>query len=230
MRGRVFVEANVLEAGAPLTLSPTESHYLVRVRRATAGDAIEVLDGVAARHRGVVDDADPKACRITVGDPVVAVAPPRRLVLMAIVDAKAVAEALTGASEAGATELVAVRTQRAAPSLPSPQRLHKIVHAAQRQCGRARPLAIRGPVALPDALDEVRAAAIPGWVCALQGGPAPSLSDGAAAVLVGPEGGLTDQEIERALTAGFEPLGLGPHVQRTPTAIISALARLHPCA
>ena len=46
------------------------------------------------------------------------------------------------------------------------------------------------------------------------------------ALLIGPEGGLTEQEVEHALSAGFQALQLGPRVMRTETATIAALAVL----
>lgn len=45
-------------------------------------------------------------------------------------------------------------------------------------------------------------------------------------LLIGPEGGLSDSEIQLALKAGFMPLSLGPRVMRTETAAAAALACL----
>jgi 16S rRNA (uracil1498-N3)-methyltransferase len=45
-------------------------------------------------------------------------------------------------------------------------------------------------------------------------------------LLIGPEGGLDDAELERAAAAGFAPVRLGPRVLRTETAGIVALAVL----
>ena len=47
-----------------------------------------------------------------------------------------------------------------------------------------------------------------------------------AELLIGPEGGLDDVELERASRAGFTPVRLGPRVLRTETAGIVALAVL----
>ena len=44
------------------------------------------------------------------------------------------------------------------------------------------------------------------------------------AFLIGPEGGLSDDEVERARAAGFHPARLGPRVLRTETAPVVALA------
>ena len=62
------------------------------------------------------------------------------------------------------------------------------------------------------------------------GGPASlaGLASVAAAgeLLIGPEGGLDDSEIEAAARAGFSPVRLGPRVLRTETAGVVALAVL----
>ena len=45
-------------------------------------------------------------------------------------------------------------------------------------------------------------------------------------LLVGPEGGLDNNEFAQALAAGFTPWSLGPRVLRTETAPVAALAVL----
>lgn len=44
------------------------------------------------------------------------------------------------------------------------------------------------------------------------------------ALLIGPEGGLTEDEVNRAQAQGFIPLTLGPRVMRTETAPVAAMA------
>ena len=45
-------------------------------------------------------------------------------------------------------------------------------------------------------------------------------------MVIGPEGGLSADEIERSGQAGFLPLSLGPRILRTETAPLAALALL----
>lgn len=47
-----------------------------------------------------------------------------------------------------------------------------------------------------------------------------------AAVLIGPEGGLTEQEVENAVEQGFEAITLGKRILRTETAALAALSVL----
>lgn len=51
-------------------------------------------------------------------------------------------------------------------------------------------------------------------------------TQGDVALLIGPEGGLSNQEINQAMGAQFQPLCLGPRVLRTETAAIAALSVL----
>jgi 16S rRNA (uracil1498-N3)-methyltransferase len=47
-----------------------------------------------------------------------------------------------------------------------------------------------------------------------------------ATILIGPEGGLTDQEVADSTNAGFKPLLLGKRVLRTETASLVAIANM----
>jgi len=47
-----------------------------------------------------------------------------------------------------------------------------------------------------------------------------------ATILIGPEGGLSDQEIKQAINAGFQPLLLGKRILRTETASLVAIANM----
>jgi 16S rRNA (uracil1498-N3)-methyltransferase len=43
-------------------------------------------------------------------------------------------------------------------------------------------------------------------------------------LLIGPEGGMDDDELQRAVDAGFTPVKLGPRILRTETASVVALS------
>ena len=53
--------------------------------------------------------------------------------------------------------------------------------------------------------------------------PKPS---GQIALLIGPEGGLSEREIELSIAQDFQPLALGPRVLRTETAPLAAISIL----
>lgn len=55
----------------------------------------------------------------------------------------------------------------------------------------------------------------------------PDIPPKTVAILVGPEGGLTDGEVSTALKSGFRALRLGPRILRTETAPLVALTLIH---
>jgi len=51
--------------------------------------------------------------------------------------------------------------------------------------------------------------------------------DGELELLIGPEGGLSEREMDLAISQGGISVGLGPRVLRAETAPIAALAAIH---
>lgn len=99
-----------------------------------------------------------------------------------------------------------------------------VAQSAAEQCGRTRlppllePLSLDAWLAAADGHD-LKLALHPGAGCAMHRLPAPE----SLALLIGPEGGLSEQEVETVQAAGFQLLGLGPRILRTETAAIAAI-------
>ena len=159
------------------------------------------------------------------------------------------------AVELGATAIQPLFSRRSLLRLDGARAARRLEHwrrvavAACMQCGRDRvpdvraPVALAGWVASPGEPDR-SATAAPGRAAAAGVGAPPAAArwvlsphDGAhlgalgpapaaAWLLVGPEGGLDDDERARALATGWRPLRLGPRVLRTETAGLAALAAL----
>jgi 16S rRNA (uracil1498-N3)-methyltransferase len=141
------------------------------------------------------------------------------------------------AVELGAAGIIPLAAQRSVVRLSGDRADKRLAHwqgvvvSASEQCGRNR-LADVAPVqdvnrwlAEPGAgtgtriLRSPRAdASLAQWVRAT---PAQDVT-----LLVGPEGGFTDQEEDAALAAGALALSMGPRVLRTETAGLAALAIL----
>lgn len=241
-----------LSPGRALELSDDESRYVARVRRLGPGDVVELLDGRGGAWSTQVLAGGGRRTRLELIERLPDPPPqPERVVLLGLPDAAATLEALVGASELGATQVVLLRCARSQGRLPPPGRTERVLRAAQRQCGRRRPPELIGADAAGP-LDLAAAVAhrseLPGYFAwaALRHGPGAALrrghGPGAALrrddeagpplvpttglrLLVGPEGGLAAGEVEQLHAAGFASVRLGPHVLRTPTAVIALLAR-----
>jgi 16S rRNA (uracil1498-N3)-methyltransferase len=225
MTVRVFT-SEPLATDVELELDGEESHYLARVRRASVGDALEVLDGRGSIHLAHVLVLDPRRARVRLG-PACDVPPVDPLELaLGLPEPAATLDSLTHACEAGATVISLVRCQRSHAAVPNARRVQRVVRAALRQCGAPRSPRIRGPIELDDWLAEASTGVF-AW--AEKRGvhtPLPRLQHLERRVLVGPEGGLTDDEVRRLEAHGLFALSLGPWVLRTPTAVVAALTRL----
>jgi 16S rRNA (uracil1498-N3)-methyltransferase len=141
------------------------------------------------------------------------------------------------AAELGAASVQPLLSARSVLRLQGDRAAKKAAHwqavaiAACEQCGRNRVPVVREVRDLSAWLAQgVPADAGLRLLLTLQAG-AQSLrqvpADAAVTLLNGPEGGLTPQEEEQALAAGFAPLSLGPRVLRAETAPLAALAALN---
>jgi 16S rRNA (uracil1498-N3)-methyltransferase len=225
---RVFAPPGAWAPGQRVRLSAEESRYLVRVRRARVGMAVELLDGEATVFHAVLVAADDHAAVVELHAARPAV-PTMPLVLVLVVpEPRAAVEALTLASELGASEVVLVEGDHSPGGVPSADRIARTLRAAQRQCGRACPPRVEQAPSLAAALG--RTAEYPGYVASVadrqRQTPVQVDPRAGARLLVGPEGGLSAAEATQALEAGLRPLALGPWVLRTPTAVAAGLARL----
>jgi 16S rRNA (uracil1498-N3)-methyltransferase len=144
-------------------------------------------------------------------------------------------------SELGLTTLVPVYTERTvvrevAERLPEKlARWQRVAAAAARQCGRQVLLEIHSPLHFADFCARYDPA--PGkficWEAEAQCGLRQALTactgQRPLVVFIGPEGGLTPQEVALARTHGFVTVSLGPYILRAETAAIAitSIIRYH---
>ena len=198
-----------------------ESHHLLHVIRLARGEIVAVTDGDGGRGEAelveVIDGRAVLALRAELAIETV----PERTVLLGVPRAALLEEALTLGTECGATSFLLVRARHSPPGEPRVERLARVLRAAVTQCGRATVPAL-AIASLSEAITRTGDGSR--WIATPRAHP-PSPSP-VATVAIGPEGGWAGAEQDALHAAGFVPCGLGPHVQRTPTAVAAALARL----
>lgn len=232
MRINSLINANELEK-AVATLSPEESHHLARVLRVQPGQEIVLFDGQGGVADAVIESVSKTAVearietRRTVPKPVVeldliqAVPKPDRWELV-----------LQKAVELGATSIQPVLTQHTEfkPNPKKQERWEKIVLNAAQQC-EVRWLPTLNPLARFDAVIP----SLKGYDLVLVG----SLYEGTipfrdvdfsekkrVALLIGPEGDFTEDEVAAAVGNGAVPVSFGDRILRTETAAIFGLSVL----
>jgi 16S rRNA (uracil1498-N3)-methyltransferase len=143
------------------------------------------------------------------------------------------------AAELGVASIQPLMTERSVLRLAAERATKKVEHwqgiaiSACEQCGGNRVPTVHGVKTLVQWLGGLRLAesgAPKGLLLSLREGSQAlrmvELGSGGALFLSGPEGGLSANEENAALLAGFAPVTLGPRVLRSETAALTALARL----
>lgn len=220
---RVIVAAG-FAAGSRVALDDEERHHL-RVRRAEAGEPVELLDGrgLVGQGRLVTDGRDLAAAVDTVAQ---VPEPAAVRLLVGAGDKDRFGWLVEKAVELGVTDLVPIDTDRSrnvATRIRDHHRdkLDRRAAEALKQSGGAWLIRIHAPAPL----DRAVAGLLPGprWLADAAGGPAPTCgAKDPVTVAIGPEGGFTDEERTRLLAAGFEPVRLAARTLRFETAAVAA--------
>jgi 16S rRNA (uracil1498-N3)-methyltransferase len=212
-----------------------DHHYLARVRRSHAGDPVTLFDGAGRSVEASVARVEPEHTELRIVGDVVEAAPVQRVtVLQALIKGERMDWCIEKLVEVGATDIVIFESERTVVRLAADRaaarqrRLAALADAAARQCGRAEVPRVLGPLTYQKALDCAAEAA--NRLICLPYADEPLLdgqaADGSAALIIGPEGGLSPSEIAIAVAAGYRPVSLGRHVLRAETAGMVAVAGL----
>lgn len=129
-------------------------------------------------------------------------------------------------TQAGASAWVPMRCERSVvePRTSKLDRLERIARESAKQANRAHPLRIAETRPFEDALDNAGGVLL--VVASQHGGPYVHDIDctSGVRVLVGPEGGFTEEELASARSAGAREVSFGPFVMRIETAAVAAAA------
>ena len=233
---RLFTD-QPLTPGDRVVLKNNLAQHLGRVLRARAGEQIVLFNGDGREFAAQVLTVSKLEVSVDIG----AASAPHTESLVHTTLGLCLSKgdrfdwAIQKATELGVGAIAPLYSERVDFSIP-PDRIEKrIAHwqqiaiSACEQCGRVRIPAVSTPQPMEQWVQSV--AAEQKWVlhCDDHGAPksiAGMATPADAALLIGPEGGLTDQEVARACENSFEVLQLGPRVLRAETAPVVALSAL----
>jgi 16S rRNA (uracil1498-N3)-methyltransferase len=235
---RFFVSDENL-AGGQVVLTGQQAHQIRNVLRARPGDHIIVLDNTGYEYVVAITDVAAQRVVGRVMDKQPAQGEPRtKITLYQSLLARGKFEwVLQKCTEVGVTRFVPVLTQRSIvrrADTITPRRLvrfRSIVTEAAEQSGRGRIPQLECPISLADAL--ARLGAFDRCLIASPQGDSRTLREllqaghtepVAVALLIGPEGGFANEELEAACAAGAIRFSLGPRILRTETAAVVASA------
>ena len=203
--------------------------HLFRARRLPVGAAVRVVDGRGQARWGEVARVDRSSARISLGDPAPTHEPDFRLdLLVPTCRPERASWLVEKATEFGVSAIRFLNTARAPRTFGdgTVERMRRVAVSAVEQCHRALVPEISGPHAWEE-IGRLAAGAEGRWFLDPEG----ALGDWgprgrSGAVLSGPEGGLSPEEREEALAAGWRPVGLGPRILRIESAALAGAAML----
>lgn len=233
---RICVELP-LASGDELTLPAQAAEHVARVLRMVPGDALTLFNGDGRDYQAAILAAGKRGVVVSIGRAQDAVEPsPLVLTLaQAIGRGDKMDWIVQKATELGVARIVPLLTERTQVQLDAARARKRVEHwravavGACEQSGRALLPGITAPLTLPEWLAQAEAA--PGLRLALQPGTASRLRTlhfptPLATLVVGPEGGLGEVDLQRLHDAGFAGVSFGPRILRTETAGLAALAAL----
>lgn len=224
-RHRLFIPGIRLEPEGRFSIEGEEARHAARVKRVAPGDTVEVLDGSGTVGLGRVGHASrtPRGEWVVEGviESVSRVPPvvPQVEVWSAVPKGDRVEGMIDALSQAGAGAWGPLSCARevVVPRGGKLERLRRRAIEASKQCGRAwiMDLVEGGTIA-----DAFRGASV---VLADASGTAYHPTGTLVTrVLVGPEGGWTDEEVESARARGASVARFGPHAMRIEVAAVVA--------
>jgi len=226
-----------ITTGETLALPASASNHLVRVLRCKKDSTVIVFNGEGGEFSATLLNDNPKAASVYINSftHTNRESPLRITLIQGLSRSEHMDTTIQKATELGVTEIIPVICERSANikkerAGKKHERWNQIAISACEQSGRNFLPRIHQVTGIDKAINGVAACTRlvldPG---AAQGVHDIEVNNASICILSGPEGGLSEQEINTSSDAGYNRIKLGPRVLRTETAgpaIISALQTL----
>jgi len=216
-----------------------EIRHIAKVLRLKAGDEVILFDGEGKEYHASLTRLSPReiSLRLLREPSSVAAESPLEIILgVGLLKSSKFDWLIQKTTELGVAEVVPFYSLHVVPrweesrTRSKQSRWEKIASEAAKQCGRARIPKIYSPRSFEEmlAMESEGATKILLW----EKGPVRSFKNvlpspaSPILVLIGPEGGFSDEEALRAREAGFQPIRLGPRILRAETAGIVIVSLL----
>ncbi len=229
---RIYTDSPLGE-GSHAELDENAAQHVGRVLRMQAGQELRLFNGDGQDYPATITEAGKKRVEVLVGapEPNHTESPLQIILGQTLSKGDRMDYAVQKAVEMGVTCIVPLTTERCEIKLKGDREDKRLRHwqsvaiSAAEQCGRAKVPEILPVMTVEQWLERTRNCDLR---LVLHHRTAKSLESinkpSSIALMIGPEGGLTAEEIAQAENEGFLPVALGPRVLRTETAPVAAMA------
>ncbi len=232
-----FLTKQQIQIGVLDTLSGDEAAHILKSRRMNKGDVLEIQDTLGGRYKAEIKEIDRKSLKfIAVKELVVPLEPDVKVSLfISFINEKSLDFVLQKATELGAYEIVIFNSHNTAYKLSVDQfvsksvRWQKILWEAAKQSGRSLVPKLSFLNDLDIAISELKKTEKI-FLCDSEGVGLKNLgiydqSFKSCAIVIGPEGGFTADEIKQMNSlANVEAIKLSNFTLRAETAALAALS------
>lgn len=232
---RIYINSG-LKPEQNIILSEEDGHYIKRVLRLRVGDRIRAFNGRDGEFEAeIISSGLPRRLDLK---PLVLIrkaAIEKPLILgLSLIKVDKMLEAISASTALGVTEIIPVIAERSQLRRINKDRALKVILESVKQSERFEPPILHDPILIKDYLKQYSSALMifanenEPLVNSLLKIPA-QLLDSAAGIslLIGPEGGFTEQELSMLQAAdNTKSISLGPTVLRTEIAAVVLLAQL----
>lgn len=229
---RIFTDAP-LDSGQTVFLDDKAAHHIGKVLRMQSGQPLILFNGDGANYPAELDEVGKKRVSARILAREESTCEPRLKILLGQVISKGdrMDYAVQKSTELGVATIVPLTSERCDVRLTGGREEKRIRHwqqvavSAAEQCGRATVPTVAPMASLADwfGLSESCDRRLVLHHRTEQPLSAMTPPHIGVALLVGPEGGLSEPEIEAARASGFSPAAMGPRVLRTETAPVAAI-------
>jgi len=237
---RYFFIEHAQSTGSTLVITGSDARHIKTVLRLKSGDKIGLFDGKGFEYEAKIVDLSSGKVKVSVirRFPSAAESPAQITVAQGFLKEKKMDGLVRQLSELGINKWNPFIADRSVPRPDKKQlsartkRWEKISKEAIKQCKRGCIMEIGDTVSFEEILNLSQTAdlKIAFWENELQPLnaelPRPDRNINKIYVLLGPEGGFTQQEIESARDRGFVTASLGPRILRAETATVAACVLL----
>ena len=237
---RIF-SPEALHEGKLLEIEKDNSQYIKNVLRMRPGDKLSLFDGRGSEHEAVIVDLSEGRLSLKIGEKInVGVSNLNVTLAQSFPKGSKMDFIIQKSTELGADRIIPFISSRSIPRLSETkaetrcERWRKIAIEASRQCGRAKIPEVTGIVTFEEMLTmrEEESLGILLWEDESEKGIKEILRDeryhplDKFFIVVGPEGGFSKEEVERATAHNFISATMGALILRTETAPLAILSIL----